>query len=424
MSAIFHYQQGALHAEQVPVAELTQLYGTPLYVYSATALREAFATYQQALNGVAHRICYSVKANGNLAVLHCLAEAGSGFDVVSSGELTRVLQAGGRADTVVFSGAGKTVAELDAALAADIFCFNVESQQELELLAARAKHAGRCARVALRINPDINANTHSHITTGLARSKFGIPSERALQVVRHAAELEYLEFLGLSCHIGSQMMHLAPLRAALAQILALCDELQSDGIRVQLVNMGGGLGVQYQPDDAPPTPIALGTELSAGIARRDLELVVEPGRSIAAAAGILISRILYCKTTADKQQLAVADAGMNDLLRPALYGDWHPIMPVLKTTTEQALPLVDIVGPVCESADVLGYQRPLKLGSDALIAIGMAGAYGASMASNYNGRPRPAEVLVSGSSHHLARRRETQAELMRGESVAPGEPPL
>ena len=420
VNAIFHYQAGTLHAEQVPVAKLASLYGTPLYIYSATALRAGLAAYQAALSGIPHRICYSVKANGNLAVLRCIAEAGGGFDVVSGGELARVLRAGGKADTVVFSGAGKTAQELDEALQAGIFCFNVESADELELLSVRAQVAGKRAKVALRINPDIATNTHPHITTGLAHSKFGIAASKAPAAARRATELESLDFLGFSCHIGSQIMSLEPLGAALDQLLALRETLRREHIEARLLNLGGGLGVNYRPDDAAPEPTALGAALAARIGTAGVELVLEPGRSVAAAAGVLVSRILYVKTTADGRRLAVADAGMNDFLRPALYDSWHPIDPVTQTPAGAAThPPVDILGPVCESADVLGRERRLAVAPDALIAIGMAGAYGASMASRYNSRPQAAEVLVSGHRHHLARAREQYDEMMRGESAAP-----
>ncbi len=418
MSIGFHYRNGQLHAEQLPVTELVRRYGTPLYIYSSAILRTALAAYQNALADIPHRICYSVKANSNLAVLRCLAEAGCGFDVVSGGELARVLRAGGRADTIVFSGVGKHTAEIDEALAAGIFCFNVESEQELALLAVRSKLCGKRAGVALRLNPHIDADTHPHITTGLAHSKFGIPVGEALDTARRAIALEDLDFLGFSCHIGSQMMRLEPLGEALKQLLALCETLRGEGIAVRVLNLGGGLGVNYHPEDTAPEPAALCSALRQGIAGSGVELVVEPGRSIAAAAGVLISRILYCKRTADGRQLAVADAGMNDFQRPALYESWHPIDPIEQAAAGAADP-IDVIGPICESVDVLGQRRPLALTPNALISIGMAGAYCASMSSNYNSRPRAAELMVAGRNHHLARSRETYDDLMRGELDAP-----
>ena len=410
MSDFFAYKEGRLCAERLDVAELAARYGTPLYIYSAAALSANLCAWQTAL-GERGAVCYAVKANSNLGVLSLLAARGCGFDIVSGGELERVLAAGGHPKTVVFSGVGKTAAELEAALRAGIGCFNLESAAELEMLNEAAGALGVQAPVAVRLNPDVNANTHPYIATGLRENKFGIDMAQAREVYARARDLPHIRVLGAGCHIGSQLTEIAPFEAALERILCLVDALAADGIELEHLDIGGGLGVAYR-DEVPPAPADLCAALLERLGGRRLRLVVEPGRSIAANAGILVTQVLLTKQTGVKN-FAVVDAGMNDLLRPALYQAWMRIIPVLDQPRPAAV--WDIVGPVCESGDFLGKDRTLGLAAGDLLCVRGAGAYSFCLSSNYNSRSRAAELMVCGERAQIVRQRETVADLLRGE---------
>ncbi|RCX26340.1 diaminopimelate decarboxylase [Thioalbus denitrificans] len=415
----FHYQDGELFAEEVPLAAIAAEHGTPLYVYSRATLERHWHAFDRALEGHPHRICYAVKANGNLGVLSVLARLGSGFDIVSVGELERVLAAGGDPAKVVFSGVGKREEEMRRALEVGIHCFNVESEAELERLDRVAGEIGTRARISLRVNPDVDARTHPYISTGLKENKFGISMERAPEAYARAADLAHLEVVGVDCHIGSQLTDVTPFVDALERVIGLVDRLKSDGIRLRHLDMGGGLGVRYR-DETPPEPIVHAAALRNLLedrAHRDLEIILEPGRAIVANAGVLLTRVEYLKHT-DHKNFAIVDAAMNDLLRPSLYGAWQAILP-LRPRTDLPLTLYDVVGPVCETGDFLGKERELALAEGDLLAVRSAGAYGFTMSSNYNARPRAAEVLVDGTATHLVRRRERVAELFAGESLPP-----
>ncbi len=415
----FHYQDGELFAEEVPLAAIAAEHGTPLYVYSRATLERHWRAFDRALEGHPHRICYAVKANGNLGVLSVLARLGSGFDIVSVGELERVLAAGGDPAKVVFSGVGKREEEMRRALEVGIHCFNVESEAELERLDRVAGEIGTRARISLRVNPDVDARTHPYISTGLKENKFGISMERAPEAYARAADLAHLEVVGVDCHIGSQLTDVTPFVDALERVIGLVDRLKSDGIRLRHLDMGGGLGVRYR-DETPPEPIVHAAALRNLLedrAHRDLEIILEPGRAIVANAGVLLTRVEYLKHT-DHKNFAIVDAAMNDLLRPSLYGAWQAILP-LRPRTDLPLTLYDVVGPVCETGDFLGKERELALAEGDLLAVRSAGAYGFTMSSNYNARPRAAEVLVDGTATHLVRRRERVAELFAGESLPP-----
>ncbi len=412
----FDYREGRLHAEDVPVERIVAEVGTPCYIYSRATLERHWRAFDAALDGLAHRICYAVKANSNLAVLDLLARLGSGFDIVSVGELERVLAAGGDPAGVVFSGVGKRADEMARALEVGIGCFNVESVPELERLGEVARRTGRRAPVSLRVNPDVDARTHPYISTGLRENKFGIPTEEALAAYRLAAAHPWLEVVGIDCHIGSQLTELAPFVDALDRVLALVDRLSGEGIRLRHLDLGGGLGIRYA-DETPPEPAEYAAALRERLAGRELELLIEPGRAIAGNAGILVTRVEYLKPT-PARRFAIVDAGMNDLLRPALYQAWQEIVPVVPRAGE---PLEwDIVGPVCETGDFLGKQRALVLEAGDLLAVRSAGAYGFTMASNYNSRPRPPEILVDGDTFHVVRPRETVESLFAGETRLPG----
>jgi len=415
----FHYQDGELFAEEVPLAAIAAEHGTPLYVYSRATLERHWHAFDRALEGHPHRICYAVKANGNLGVLSVLARLGSGFDIVSVGELERVLAAGGDPAKVVFSGVGKREEEMRRALEVGIHCFNVESEAELERLDRVAGEIGTRARISLRVNPDVDARTHPYISTGLKENKFGISMERAPEAYARAADLAHLEVVGVDCHIGSQLTDVTPFVDALERVIGLVDRLRSDGIRLRHLDMGGGLGVRYR-DETPPEPIVHAAALRNLLedrAHRDLEIILEPGRAIVANAGVLLTRVEYLKHT-DHKNFAIVDAAMNDLLRPSLYGAWQAILP-LRPRTDLPLTLYDVVGPVCETGDFLGKERELALAQGDLLAVRSAGAYGFTMSSNYNARPRAAEVLVDGATTHLVRRRERVTELFAGESLPP-----
>ncbi len=417
----FAYRNGRLHAEGVDLAALAEVVGTPCYVYSRAMIEERYAAFDRALASHDHLVCYAVKANSNLAVLNVLARLGCGFDIVSGGELERVLAAGGDAAKVVFSGVGKTAAEMKRALEAGIYCFNVESETELALLDRVAREMNARARVALRVNPDVDVTTHPYVATGLRTSKFGIGIERALQVYRRAERLANLQLAGVACHIGSQLTELSPLLEALRRLVELIGELADAGIELGHLDLGGGLGIRYR-DEQPPEPddyaLALvGVLERLGSRYQRMRLIVEPGRAIVGNAGVLLTRVLYTKPGAERD-FAVVDAAMNDLLRPALYDAWHDIVPVVLDRQREAR-LYDVVGPVCESGDFLARARMLPLGPGDLLAIASVGAYGAVMSSNYNTRPRAPEVMVDGEHYHVVRRRERIADLLALESVLP-----
>jgi diaminopimelate decarboxylase len=412
----FEYRQGELFAEQVRVADLAAAYGTPLYVYSRAHLENRFRSYTQALAHRRHLICYAVKANSNIAVLNILARLGAGFDIVSGGELERVLAAGGDPGKVVFSGVGKTATEMRRALEVGIHCFNVESAEELEQLADVAHSLGRIAPVSLRVNPDVDAKTHPYISTGLKQNKFGIPIDDAQAVYRRARTLPSLAIRGVDCHIGSQLTDTAPFLDALQRVLALIDALRADNIRIEHLDLGGGLGVRYR-DETPPEPDAYMQQVLDALGDRDLTLVFEPGRSIVANAGILVTTVEYLKRGPEKN-FCIVDAAMNDLIRPALYDAWMDIRPVREQSTVAAQ-LCDVVGPVCETGDFLGRDRELCVAPGDLLAVMSAGAYGFGMSSNYNSRSRAAEIVVDGDRHYQVRARETIADQMRGETLLP-----
>ncbi len=411
----FTYRNGELFAEDVAVAALAERFGTPLYVYSRAHIEQRFRAYDEALAGRDHLVCYAVKANSNLAVLSVLAKLGAGFDIVSVGELERVLAAGGDPKRVVFSGVGKSADEMRRALEAGIGCFNVESADELERLASVAGQMGVVAPVSLRVNPDVDAQTHPYISTGLKENKFGIAIDDARAVYRRAAQLPQLAIRGVDCHIGSQLTDTAPFLDALDRVLALIDTLAADDIAIHHLDLGGGLGVRYR-DEQPPEPGAYMQQVLAKLGDRKLAVMLEPGRSIVANAGILVGRVEYLKGDDDKR-FCIVDTAMNDLIRPALYSAWMAIEPV-RPRDEPALEY-DVVGPVCETGDFLGKQRRLAVQPGDLLAVMSAGAYGFGMSSNYNSRPRAAEVMVDGDRFFLVRARETIADLMRGESVLP-----
>jgi diaminopimelate decarboxylase len=413
----FHYVDGHLHAEEVPVSALAREHGTPTYVYSRAAIVARFRAVERSLAGIRHRICYAVKANGNLAVLDLLARCGAGFDIVSAGELERVLAAGGDPGSVIFSGVGKQVAEMRRALEAGVHCFNVESAGELDELAAVAAQLGVRARISLRVNPDVDPQTHPYISTGLKSNKFGIPIEQAPALYRHAAGIPSLDVCGVDCHIGSQLTDPAPVLDALDRVLTLVDELAGAGIALQHLDMGGGFGIRYR-DEEPPGPEVFAAAIAARLAGRELELVLEPGRALVGEAGLLLTRVLYAKRGPQKAFLVV-DAAMNDLLRPALYQGWHPLLPERAPAADEQPELWDVVGPVCESADFLALDRRVHAGPGDLLGLGCCGAYAFVMSSNYNARPRAAEVIVDGARCHLVRPREQATELFRGERRLP-----
>lgn len=411
----FNFQGDSLYAEDVPVAALAESYGTPCFIYSRATLERHYRVYQEALSGLSHLVCYAVKANSNLAVLNVLARKGAGFDIVSGGELERVLAAGGDPSKVIFSGLGKSISEIERALESEIRCFNVESTAELQRINTIAVSHGVAAPISLRVNPDVDAGTHPYISTGLKENKFGIASEEALQTYRAAAEMDGLELVGIDCHIGSQLTSTDPFLDAIDRLLALVDQLADEGIRLQHFDMGGGLGVTYG-DEQPPHPSELIAAVKDRFLERDMTLMVEPGRSIAANAGIFVTRVEYLKRNEHKN-FAIVDGAMNDLLRPALYGAWQEILAVENSSANRDV--FDVVGPVCESADFLGKDRELAVEAGDLLAVRSAGAYGHVMSSNYNTRPRAPEIMVDGSRHYLVRSRESVQQLFESESCLP-----
>ncbi|MDR2239172.1 MAG: diaminopimelate decarboxylase [Zoogloeaceae bacterium] len=419
----FAYRNGILHAEDAPLPHIAVAHGTPCYVYSRAALTAAWQEYQDALasQGVGERslVCYSVKANSSLAILNLFARLGAGFDIVSGGELARVLAAGGEAGKVIFSGVGKTRAEMEQALAAGIRCFNLESAAEMRKLDEVARAHGAQAPIAFRVNPDVDPKTHPYISTGLKTAKFGVPIEEARDLYRRAADLRGLNVIGIDCHIGSQLLDPAPAAEAAARMIALADQLAADGIVIKSLDVGGGKGIRYRDEKTPGVADYLAPMLKA-LAGRKEQLLFEPGRSLVGNAGLLLTQVEILKHGADKN-FAVVDAAMNDLMRPALYGAWHDILTVRQTNeqTNGAMREYDVVGPICESGDFLGKERKLALAEGDLLAVMSAGAYGMSQSSNYNTRPRAAEVMVDGDAMHLIRRRESIADLFAGESLLP-----
>ncbi|MBI4756933.1 MAG: diaminopimelate decarboxylase [Betaproteobacteria bacterium] len=412
----FPLRDGALHVEGIPLDDIARRFGTPCYVYSRATLEAALAAYQHALAGRDALVCYAVKANSNLAILQLFARRGAGFDIVSGGELARVMAAGGDPGKVVFSGVGKTEAEMRQALEAGIYCFNVESAAELERLSAVATALGREAPIALRVNPDVDARTHPYISTGLRSNKFGVAHGEALALYRRARTLPGLRIRGIGCHIGSQLLDPEPAAQAAGRIVALADALAADGITLEHLDLGGGLGIAYRDDEPAPTVADYLAPLLARLEGRRERLLVEPGRSLVGAAGVLLTRVEYLKHGQEKD-FAIVDAAMNDLMRPALYDAWHDIVAV--RPRPQPARGYEIGGPVCESGDFLGHERPLAIAAGDLLAVMCAGAYGMTMSSNYNTRARAAEVLVEGDRVHQVRRRETLAELLAAESTLP-----
>ena len=413
----FNYREnGQLFAEGCNLSELAAQHGTPLYVYSRATLERHWHAFDQAAGDVPHLICYAVKANGNLAILNLLARLGSGFDIVSGGELARVVAAGGDPSKVVFSGVAKSEAEMRYALEQQILCFNLESEAELERLNRVAAEMGQTARISVRVNPDIDAGTHPYISTGLKQNKFGVPIERAVALYHQAAQLPNIEIVGIDCHIGSQLTELEPFLEAMDRLLALIDRLAAEGIHIHHLDVGGGLGVNYS-DENPSHPEQYAAALKVKLAGRDLQLIFEPGRAIIANAGVLLTRVEYLKE-GEERHFALVDAAMNDLIRPSLYGAWMNIIPADKSL-QRPLRRYDVVGPVCETGDFLGKDRELGLAQGDLLVVRSAGAYGFSMSSNYNARPRAAELLVDGDTAHLVRQREPLADLWRLEQTLP-----
>ena len=414
MTDVFQHIDGELFAENVAVSDLADKFGTPLYVYSRKAFSDHFLAYADALKGKDALVCYAVKANSNIAVLNVLAKLGAGFDIVSVGELERVLKAGGDPAKCVFSGVAKTADEMRRALAVGVHCFNVESAAELERLNDVAVEMGVKAPVSLRVNPDVDAGTHPYISTGLKENKFGVDIEVAPDVYARAAKLPGLDVKGVDCHIGSQLTQIDPFLDALDRVLLLVDSLKEQGIVLEHIDLGGGLGVTYD-DEVPPTPKELIDALEPKLAGRNLKMVFEPGRSIAANAGVFVTQVEFLKSNGDKN-FAIIDGGMNDLIRPSLYSAWQNIVEVQpRTNTEKKA--YDVVGPVCETGDFLGKDRELSILPGDLLAVKSSGAYGFVMASNYNTRNKPAEVMVDGDQVHLIRRRETIADQLSAESL-------
>ncbi len=411
--AYFDYLSDQLQIESVALSAIAQEFGTPCYVYSKAALTAAYQTFDQAFAGRDHLICYAVKANSNLAILQTLAKLGSGFDIVSGGELQRVLKAGGDPKKIVFSGVGKSSDEIRLALQVGILCFNVESEMELTRLNHLASEMNQIAPVSLRVNPDVDAKTHPYISTGLKENKFGIPMADAERIYSAAQQLPNVHIAGLDCHIGSQLTELDPFIEASQKMLALLDHLAQQGIAIEHLDLGGGLGIRYTQEN-PPTIADYVQALCACVGQRSPRILIEPGRSMVGNAGILLTRVEYLKH-APHRNFAIVDAAMNDLMRPALYDAHHDIIPVVKKAGQAQT--YQVVGPVCETGDFLGHDRALYLEADDLLAVMSAGAYGMSMSSNYNTRPRAAEVMVDGDHVHLIRARETIDHLLTGEEL-------
>ena len=412
----FQYKNEQLYVEDLPVKQLAEEFGTPLYIYSRATLERHWHAFDSALGDHPHLICYAVKANSNIGILNVMAKLGSGFDIVSQGELERVLAAGGDASKVVFSGVAKSRAEIMRALEVGIRCFNVESIAELHHINQIAGEMGKIAPISLRVNPDVDAHTHPYISTGLKENKFGVSVDEALEVYKLAATLPHVKITGMDCHIGSQLTELQPFLDATDRLIRLIEQLKEDGIMLKHLDLGGGLGVTYT-DETPPHP----SDYAAALLNKlkgyeNLEIILEPGRAIAANAGILVAKVQYLKSN-ESRNFAITDTGMNDMIRPALYEAYMNIIEIDRTL-ERGKAIYDVVGPVCETSDFLGKQRELAIAEGDYIAQRSAGAYGASMSSNYNSRPRTAEVLVDGDKAHLIRRRESLSELWALESIA------
>ena len=413
----FQYKNNQLMAENLPVKQLAEQFGTPLYVYSRATLERHWHAFNNAFGEHPHLVCFAVKSNPNIAILNVMAKLGSGFDIVSQGELERVLAAGGDAAKVVFSGVAKSHQEIARALEVNIRCFNVESEAELLRINQIAGEMGKIAPISLRVNPDVDAHTHPYISTGLKENKFGVSVEQAREVYKVAATLPNIKIVGMDCHIGSQLTELQPFLDAVDRLIVLMEQLKQDGIALKHLDLGGGLGVTYT-DEAPPHPTdyakALWEKLSAF---SELEIIVEPGRAITANAGILVTKVEYLKSN-ESRNFAIVDAGMNDMIRPALYQAYMNILEIDRTLARKEK-MYDVVGPICETSDFLGKQRKLAIAEGDYLAQRSAGAYGASMSSNYNSRPRTAEVMVDGDKAHLIRRREALNELWQLESLLP-----
>ena len=410
----FHYQGDELYCENVPLREIASKAGTPSYVYSSATLKQHFTVFDGAFQGIPHLTCYSVKANANLAILGLFAGLGGGADIVSGGELFKARQAGIPADRIVYSGVGKTEAEIDYALRENILMFNIESLQELEAINRRAAVVGSKARIALRVNPDVDPKTHPYISTGLKKNKFGVDIEQASIAYQRASELEHIEILGVDCHIGSQLTEITPFVEALNRLKLLVVRLGQMGIGIRYLDLGGGLGISYHEEE-PPHPREYAQAVVEELRDLPCTLILEPGRVIVGNAGLLLTQVLYTKKTQSKE-FFIVDAGMNDLVRPSLYGSYHGIQPVEKKQRE--LRVVDVVGPICESSDFIARERTLpEMKPGEFLAVMSAGAYGFSMSSNYNMRARAAEVLVSGNRFYVTRERESWADLVRGESI-------
>jgi len=410
----FSYKQDELYCEGIPLRKLAEAVGTPCYVYSCATLRQHFNVFDGAFADVPHMICFSVKSNSNIAILNLLGSFGGGVDIVSGGELFRALKAGIPGDRIVYSGVGKTQDEIDYALSEDILMFNIESTQELEVIAARAKFLGRTARIALRVNPDVDPKTHPYISTGMKENKFGIDIESAINAYEQARGLGHIQILGVDCHIGSQLTEIAPFVDTLQRLRVLIEHLEKMQITIRYLDLGGGLGIVYDQEE-PPHPREYAQAILQKLNGLSCTLIFEPGRVIVGNAGVLLTKVLYTKRTAIKNFI-ITDAGMNDLIRPSFYGSYHQIQPVGRTTRETQV--VDVVGPICESGDFLARDRELPLvKAGEYLTVMSAGAYGFSMGSNYNSRPRPPEVLVRGDQYFIIRQRETWDDLIRGESI-------
>ncbi len=410
----FEYRNNELYAEDVAVKDIVQEIGSPCYIYSRATLERHWHAFNNCLKGHEHMICFAVKANSNIAVLNLFARLGSGFDIVSSGELFRVLQANGKANKVVFSGVGKSKTDMQYALEQGIHCFNIESSSELDALNEVAISCGKQAPMAIRVNPDVDAKTHPYISTGLKDNKFGVDIKQGMALYEKAKQLPNIAILGIACHIGSQLTEMSPFLDALDRVLLLIDELAVKQIHIQHLDLGGGLGVRYK-DEEPPLPSEYVQAIRQRLGKRTLSIHLEPGRAIAANAGILVTKVEYLKSNAAKN-FAIVDAAMNDLLRPALYQSWQNIIPV-SPSAEGQTKIYDIVGPVCETGDFLGKERTLTLTEHQLLAVKSAGAYGFTMSSNYNSRPRAPEVIVDGEQFHVVRKRETLEDLINGEQI-------
>ncbi|MDY6215338.1 diaminopimelate decarboxylase [Actinobacillus porcinus] len=410
----FQYKNNRLYAEDLPVAQLAQEFGTPLYIYSKATLERHWHAFDNAFGDHPHLICFAVKSNSNIAILQTMAKLGSGFDIVSQGELERVLIAGGDASKVVFSGVAKTEKEIERALEVGIRCFNVESQPELLRINEVAGRMGKIAPISLRVNPDVDAKTHPYISTGLKENKFGVSVEQAREVYRLAATLEHVKITGMDCHIGSQLTELQPFLDATDRLIVLIEQLKQDGIVLKHLDLGGGLGVTYT-DETPPHPTDYTKALLEKLKAFDLEIILEPGRAISANSGILVTKVEYIKTN-ENRNFAIVDAGMNDMIRPALYEAYMNIVEIDRTL-EREKAIYDVVGPICETSDFLGKQRELSIAAGDYLVQRSAGAYGASMSSNYNSRPRTAEVMVDGDKAYLVRRRETYENLWQLENL-------